>query len=394
MSRVKTKHEQVAAVEARLLKRLRAVGSIPRVELARELNFAPSTIGIYVDRLIEEGFLREGDRAAAEKGRPATLLTLNPAGGRFVGIDVEARVVLATAVDFSQQPIKNVGRRLRVNESADSVFATIKNVIGEVTAGDDRPILGIGIGVPGAVDAAAGMAKHYSYIRGWKDLPLRQLIADSFQVPVYLENNVRSMALAELWFGQGRNVNHFICLGIRSGIAAGFVLNGELHRGADNLAGEIGAWPVRTERTSHNAPGWERLEDVASIRALGEHMNLAAPELGKATKPGPASSPLAPYVKAAEENHPAIREELLKATDALGMVVCQLCLAFNPRKLIITGPLTEFGSLALDPLVDAVRRLAPPLHSAIPEIVNSTMGEYAGALGAAALAVHEWKPAR
>jgi N-acetylglucosamine repressor len=82
---VKAKHQVVARLEAELLRRLRSRGGMSRVELARELHLVPSTAGIYVDRLVREGFLVETAKVARTPGRPATLVTPNPAGGQFVG---------------------------------------------------------------------------------------------------------------------------------------------------------------------------------------------------------------------------------------------------------------------------------------------------------------------
>src|ERR1700723_1588836 len=100
--RFKIKHQSIANIEGDLLRKVRAQEGLSRIELARSLNLAPSTVGIYVDHLIEEGFLSEGKRVGREFGRPPTALGLNAQGGRFIGVDFEARNIMATAVDFSQ----------------------------------------------------------------------------------------------------------------------------------------------------------------------------------------------------------------------------------------------------------------------------------------------------
>src|SRR5947209_3197229 len=92
--RFKIKHETIAVQQADLLRRVRAREGISRVELARGLNLAPSTVGIYVDHLVEEGFLFEGKATERESGRPPTILGLNPQGGRFIGVDFEARNIM------------------------------------------------------------------------------------------------------------------------------------------------------------------------------------------------------------------------------------------------------------------------------------------------------------
>src|SRR3954469_5262803 len=95
------KQKAIASLEAELLRRVRAQEGLSRVELARRLELAPSTAGAYVDRLIAEGFLSERTKETRDFGRPPTLLTLNPEGGRFIGVDFEARNLMATLVDFS-----------------------------------------------------------------------------------------------------------------------------------------------------------------------------------------------------------------------------------------------------------------------------------------------------
>src|SRR5437660_5981792 len=104
--RLKIKQHLVAGVEADLLRRVRADETMSRVALARKLKLAPSTAGIYVDRLIADGFLVEKEKVSREFGRPPKALGLNPGGGRFVGVDFEARNIMATAVDFSQRPLE------------------------------------------------------------------------------------------------------------------------------------------------------------------------------------------------------------------------------------------------------------------------------------------------
>src|SRR5665213_1942105 len=241
--RFKIKHEMVASLQADLLRRVRAHEGLSRIELARNLNLAPSTVGIYVDHLISEGFLSEGKRVGREFGRPPTALALNPQGGRFVGVDFEARNLMATSVDFSQKPLKHFHDTISVTDSVERILEKIEHAILEVTAEDARRVLAIGVGVPGSIDPVRGIARHYKHIKGWSNIPLVERLAKRFRAPVFLENNIRSMALAELWFGQGRGLRNFICVGVRSGIGAGIIIDEHVYHGVHHIAGEIGDWP-------------------------------------------------------------------------------------------------------------------------------------------------------
>src|SRR6185295_15573764 len=101
-----------------ILKRVRAAAGVSRVDLARHLDLAPSTAGIYVERLIKEGYLEESDKAERETGRPPMLLRLNAERGEFVGVDFEARNIMAVAVDFSDKPLRNAHLRIAESDSA------------------------------------------------------------------------------------------------------------------------------------------------------------------------------------------------------------------------------------------------------------------------------------
>lgn len=400
MQPTRTKQQSIASTQAELLKRLRSLRGVARVELARQLNLAPSTVGGYVDRLIADGYLLEGPKADRDVGRPPTILELNPHGGRFVGVDIEARNVMAVAVDFCQRPLKQCRLAIDPLDTVDEVLTKVERAVRRVLAGDDLRLLGIGVGVPGAVDPERGASLHYEYIHGWNDVPLGPRLGDRFRVPIHLENNIRSMALAELWLGQGLGIDHFVCLGIRSGIAAGVVIGGQLYHGHSHLAGEIGGWPCPRDLAERagDLPASDgtqvvRLEDVASVRALLSRWAQA--ELPMADREAPsadAAAALHDVAQAAGRDDRRTLVEIARVARCLGWAVCQINLLLNPQRVIVAGPLAALGDRLIEPLTATVRRLTPPRLAAVPEITASALGEFVGALGAAALAFHHFKP--
>jgi glucokinase len=256
--------------------------------------------------------------------------------------------------------------------------------------------------VPGLVDADNGIALQYKHINKWRNVVLTEPLAKKFGVPVYLENCVRSMALAEMWFGQGRGERDFICLGIRTGIGAGIVAGGELQRGGASHAGEIGRWRVPWPDSaltrffkSKDMDGDAELEDIASVRAIVGALERARASREKtilSSQRGPLE--LTDVVRAAQQRDPLTMQVIETAAEMLGRAVSQLIFALNPSKVILAGPLTMLGDSLLQPLRSTVKRSLRTYETDIPMILNSTMGEFNGALGAAALAVHQWKPAR
>ncbi len=395
---------QTSGLESDILKHVRASTGISRIELARTLGLAPSTAGVYVERLIKEGFLIEIDKAERETGRPPMLLRLNPEGGEFVGVDFEATNILSVAVDFSDKPLRNSRSQIESADSAEQVVAKIEQTIAQVLPRDRKKLLAIGVGVPGLVNSVEGIAVNYKYIRHWSNVPLTQRLTRRFGVPVYLENCVRSMALAELWFGQGLGVRDFLCIGIRSGIGVGMVLDGRLYCGAHHAAGEFGRGrcPVLSGRTAGWFAGTEKvsalgpeLQEVASFRAIQRALQKAVAAGEKSvlsTLPQPVT--LADILAAVQQRDLLTTKIIGEAARCLGWAIGQLSLVVDPEKIVLAGPLTALGDFILRPLREMTATVLATAELRVPEIVHSTMGEFSGALGAAALAVHEWKPIR
>lgn len=393
---------QTSDLESEVLKRVRACNGVSRVELARSLGLAPSTAGIYVERLIKQGYLEESAKAERETGRPPMLLRLNPEGGEFVGVDFEATNILAVAVDFSDKPLRNARAQITADDSADEVVAKIEKTVTAVLPRRSKNLLALGVGVPGLVNSAGGIAVNYKYIRNWQNVPLSKRLTEAFGVPVYLENCVRSMALAELWFGQGRGIRDFLCIGIRSGIGVGMVLNGQLYCGAHHAAGEFGRGrcPALTGSSAQWFAGGEKptalgpeLQEVASFRAIQRAIQNALSAGEKSVLTGRAQpTTLADLLSAVQQRDPLTTKIVTEAARSLGWAIAQLSLVTDPEKVVLAGPLTALGDFILRPLRERAEAILAPAELRIPEIVNSTMGEFSGALGAAALAVHEWRP--
>jgi N-acetylglucosamine repressor len=393
--------EQIACIESEILKQVRAQPGISRISVARKLQIAPSTVGNYTSRLIAEGFLVESEKTDYESGRPPTAIRLNPEGGQFIGVDFEARNIMAMAVDFSDRPIKHAHREIQKSDSAAEIIKKIEQAIVEVLPDKDARLLAIGVGVPGLVDPTKGIAIHYKYINQWQNIPLAAPLAKRFGVPVYLENNVRSMALAELWFGQGRGLQDWLCIGIRSGIGVGIVAGGQLQHGADYRAGEIGRWlcpPLSRAAAKFFDPPAStpvELQEIASARAIVAALERARQAKEKSLLSA-HSEPLtfADVVRASAQRDRLTVQIVEVAADVLGWAVGQLALVLNPSQVILAGPLTLLGETLLDPLRQRAEDILRAAGSSLPVIVNSTMGEYSGAVGAAALAVDAWQPTR
>ena len=393
---------QTSDLESSILKHVRNTNGISRVELARSLGLSPSTSGIYVERLIARGFLMETEKIARDAGRPPMQLCLNPGGGEFIGVDFEARNILATAVDFSATPLRNARTHIGATDTPATILKKIEDMIDRMLPPDGRRPLAIGVGVPGLVNAKEGIAVRYKYIANWENVPLTERLSKKYGLPVFLENSVRSMALAELWFGQGLGLTDFICVGARSGIGAGLVLGGQLYRGACNDAGEFGRWRyfALSKRTApwFTTPDFMtelgiELQEVASVRVVLRAFQKAI-DAGEQTILRDVPQPLAmeDIQRAIQQGDPLAVLIIEEVARCLGRGIAQLSLVVDPQKIILAGPLTMLGEALLEPMRARIKAILDLTETRLPEVVGSTMGEFSGALGAAALALHEWKP--
>jgi predicted NBD/HSP70 family sugar kinase len=325
---------------------------------------------------LEAGYLLETPVLSRGKGRPPVVVQLNPKAGHFVGVDFDARQIFVTAVDFAQQPLEEVRRTIPARATVQRVLDMITEAITAVVGSKPRELLGIGLGVPGPVDAERGISLRYAFLRDWCEVPIGPRIAEQFRVPVSIENNLRSMALAELWSGQGRGLRNFVCLGVRSGIGSGIIVDGHLLKGANNQAGEIGRWTYPERLLDEATPSVRTIEDIASLSAILKTLEL--------------SSIAELFVALDRHDQHAIRA-VEQAARIHGWVIHQLATLFDPERVVVAGPLVE-QSIYLPTLRTAAADFGRAGLAA--NLMPSKLGPFAGAIGAAALAFQQWKPRR
>ncbi len=380
-------------IDQLVLSHLRVGQGVSRVELARQLSIAPSTVGSYVDRLVRTGLLRERRGETASAGRPPTIVQLNPEAGQFIGIDLDAREVYGTSVDFAQRLLRDRTEMIGTRESAKEVIDRIGRVIEDVRD-QSRDLLGIGIAVPGTVDIATGRVIHYRHIPNWKNISLADEISSRFGVPVRIENNMRAMAFAERCFGQAKTTDDFVCLGVRSGIGAGIFIGGQIHRGSNGSAGEIGIWPCESFGQNGDPESSTcTLEEVASLRAILERLARGARDKrGTSLKLVRSRVTMDELFMAIESGDRFVLRTLREAASVIGRAVAQMSLVIDPEQIIVSGPLASVDQAFVAPLRDAVEDSLARHDSRVPTVLASQLGSLAGALGAATLAIESWQP--
>ncbi|MEV6804045.1 ROK family protein [Streptomyces sp. NPDC051132] len=237
-----------------------------------------------------------------------------------------------------------------------------------------EPAGAAGIAVPGIVDEAAGTAVYAANL-GWRDVPLRALLADRLGLPVALGHDVRAGGLAEGRIGAGRGTDRFLFVPLGTGIAGAIGLDGRVEAGAHGVAGEIGHIVVRPGGTP--CPCGQRgcLERYASASAVSAAWAAAG---------GDADADAADCARAVASGDPNAVRVWREAVDALADGLVTAVTLLDPRTLIIGGGLAEAGEVLFRPLRDAVRQRLT--FQKLPAIVPAALGDSAGCLGAGLLA--------
>jgi len=358
------------------VRRIRQGWITSRRDVSGVVGIAASTAGDYVTQLVDGGVLIEERVSSGLVGRPTQRLHLNPEAGDFIGVDFEASTLMAQVVDFACQPRYRERRRLTGPVTASGMQQELVSLI-EAAVGECRAKpLGIGIGVPGLVDAEAGVAVEYPLIQGWRRIPLREHIGSRFGLPVHLDNTGRTGARAEQFFGRGRQLTDFVSLVIRGGVGAGIVEHGQLVTGAMNAAGEIGRWRL---------PG-----GVGKVLTVDEAASVTA--LCREAGAGIGPSRWARFEGLLREENPKALGALAAVEDVLGRVLAMLAASLNPSDIILQSVYVTLGEPFRQALETRMRDGMSLPADYCPRLVFSELGFFAGAMGAAAIALEAWEP--
>ena len=253
-----------------VLNMIREHGPISRSEIARRSELAPSAVSNIVSELLALGLVREGRLARSSGGRPPTLLELNASSAYVVGVNVGLTTTIAMATDLKGNPVARAVRTSDPMEGPASVLKRVEEAVRSAVleAGQDfGRVVGVGVGVPGLVETSTGRSL-FSPNLNWRNVPVKEILQERLDVPVYVDNDVRAATLGEREFGVGRGARHLVAVFVGSAIGAGLILDGEIYYGAGEGAGEIGHIQVVEDGPRCSCGKRGCLEAVASGRAI------------------------------------------------------------------------------------------------------------------------------
>ncbi len=379
--------------KSQILRALKQNGTLSYTEIAHITQFSLPMISNLIHELENEGYVIPAAPGPSKVGRPPNALKLNPEAGYILGLDIGHTHIKAILLNLLQEVV--VEQNILTTNIEDSRLVLrnlieLKNKVLEHTGIRNEQILGTGVAIPGLVNSSSGWS--YTYLN-LEDKGTRQMLEDALGTVVRIENDVKAMALAELEFGQAKNLKNVACINLGWGIGMGLILNGSIYYGKSGFAGEFGHITVVDNGTLCHCGKRGCLETVSSGRAIGEiaRKRLKNGEQSRMKDDLPALEDIdeEKVVRYARKGDLLCIEILQNAGAYLGRSVGEIINLFNPELIILGGRGSDAGEFILHPIRTAALR-----HSLIElgldtKIVCSELGDRAGCLGATTLITRE-----
>ncbi len=375
-----------------ILQIVRERGPVSRADISKITGLNPATVSSNILNLIELGVVKEVGIGESSGGRKPTLLELNAGAFYVIGVDMGTTQVNTAVADMEGRIRHKTAMPFLGAFTPDEVLGVIKRSVHQVierSGVDKGKILGIGMGIHGLVDSERGVSLFAPAFQ-WENVPVKDIFADEFSLPVTIDNDVRAMALGEKWFGSASDVSHFIVLNIGTGIGSGIYVNGELLRGAHFGAGEIGHISVVEQGEPCFCGKNGCLSTVASGPAMERRAREAIaggePSLITGLVQGDISKITGEIIYAAAVKGDALARRILDETGRyIGHAVSILVNVLNPEKILIGGGVAGGGEFLFRGMREIIAAKSMKNNIEKLTVGPTGLGGDCGMVGAAAL---------
>ena len=351
-----------------------------RAELQSYTGLSRSTITQRLDVLRATGYLRASGVEGSTGGRPAELLEVDIGHGVVLVADLGGNHARAAVVDLAGRPLAEEHEPIKIGAGPESVLGWVDGALRRVlakTGWDAAQVRGIGVGVPGPVEFDVGVVTQPPIMPGWDGYPIAERLRSTWDRPVYVDNDANLMALGE------QTVHYPDCptlvlVKVATGVGAGVIINGQVYRGIDGGAGDIGHIRLHDHREARCECGlYGCLAAVASGLALAQQLTAA----------GTPTSSGAELVERIRSGHAEAVHLARTAGKLVGEVLSTVVCMLNPAVLVIAGDLADIH------FVTGVREVL--YQSALPrstrhlEVITSRLGAQSAVIGGYAMVVDQ-----
>ncbi len=358
-----------------------------RAEIVALTGLARSTVAQRMDALLAERLVVPAGESASTGGRPPTVFEFNRGAGLILAADLGATHSRVAASDLAGGPVAESAADVAIAAGPEEVLGWLDERFDALLAeaGADREdVRGIGVGVPGPVEFAAGRPVAPPIMPGWDGYPVADRLHDRYSAPVLVDNDVNTMALGEYW-ASWREVEHLMFVKVGTGIGCGIVAGGRIHRGAQGAAGDLGHIQITSdERVVCRCGNVGCLEAVAGGGAMAARLRADGIDARNSRD----------VVRHVCDGRPAAMQLVRQAGRELGEVLAASVNFFNPGVIVIGGDIAHADEHLLAGVREVVYQRAVPLGTrSLPlasrslRIVRSQLGDRAGVVGAATIVV-------
>ncbi|MBO9100884.1 MULTISPECIES: ROK family transcriptional regulator [Rhizobium] len=340
-----------------VLESIRLLGPTTRGDIATRVGLTVQTVSTIVRELEEQGLILSVKEEPRGRGIPPSTLTINPDGGLSIGIHITPLFIEAALVNLLGDVVDS-RHRVALNPIPDDAFALIEEMISELKAGlRGGRLLGAGLALPGPFDVESMSFVGSTTMIGWKNVDIRQRLADATGLPAFFENDMAAAALGEQLYGLGQQLSDYYYLFFSVGLGGAMMHDGLVMRGAWGNAGEIGHMPAVPDGEPCPCGNRGCLERYLSLDAFNRR-GLSEADWVREIAP--------------------IFRNTIRTIENL----------FDPETVVI-------GGLAPQPLIDELASLVDGLNSSVsdrsdrahPRVMVASDCQHSALRGAAALAV-------
>ena len=354
-----------------VLEAIRSSAPISRAEISRRAGISKPTVSLALQSLLAAGLVREAAEGPSGPRYGAVFFEPVPEAALALGLDVGGRFLRGAICDLRG----DVRARLDVeieHPDASRVLAQIaelRSALVEATGLDDGLLNGVVVGVPGVVDPERRTISLATNVAGLEGATFADALEARLGLAVWLENDVNLAALGEQWRGVAGGVDDFLFLSIGTGMGAGLVLRGELHRGRNGAAGEV----------DFSFGGLEQDVDPCAGAVSAFAARLAAEDGAPTTLAPPfGARDIFSAARAGDGLAAAVVAEVARR---IALHIVPVAAVTDVSLVVLGGGLGSNGDLLLEPVRDLLEQWVPYP----PSIAVSTLGEAAVLTGALAL---------
>ena len=354
--------------------------SFTRAELIEATGLSAPTVGSLVSHLIRSGVVKELGAGPSRGGRRPAFMEFNSRHGFVAGIDLGPTRTRLSVADLRGEPLAH--RLVPTPSGIGSedlllrMGAAVRALMREVDAPPER-LLAVAAGVPGVVDYERGVVMLAPNLSGWENVAMRDILQRALEAPVVIENDVNLAVLGEHWRGAARGHATCVFLFVGTGIGAGVLIDGALHRGHHFMAGEIAVMCMGPEYVDVNFGSRGCLETLAGLQSLAARW----PRSGR----GDPARWMAELFEAAQAGDRAARQAIDETARLIGIAVANVGTVVDPSLIVLGGALFAQA----EPLVHEVRKVVARISRAPLEIVVSALGKEAPLWGSLLMASRE-----